>query len=194
MIKMIEIIILICCYLIGSMPCGLILTKLLKLPDLRSSGSGNIGATNALRVGGKKLGILTLLLDGSKGIIAYLLAKYYLDNQLILIGCLLAVIGHIFPIWLNFKGGKGVATSLALVIVINWQIGIIVISLWLVTIMISKISSFASIVSFAALPLITYLIDKQLLISSLTIASLIIIKHHTNIKRLINNQEQKIFR
>ena len=123
----------------GSIPFGLIIAKIAGVGDIRQQGSGNIGATNMARIAGKKLGFLTLLFDALKGIIAIKLASTYSTNhQLILYSALAVIFGHIFPVWLNFKGGKGVATSLAVILTLNIKIGIFICLVWILVFVVTK--------------------------------------------------------
>ena len=180
-------------YLSGSVPYGLIITKLAGMGDIRQSGSGNIGATNVLRVGGKYLAIATLLLDALKGVVPVLIAKQVHMDYGIVVG-LGAFIGHLFPVWLRFKGGKGVAVALGITLALSWKIGLIVCLLWLATAMMSQYSSFSALAAFALSPLVAaYLTgDYQLIIFMLLLSVTIWIKHHENIKRLIKGTESKI--
>lgn len=175
-------------YLFGSIPFGLIFSKLLGHGDLRKSGSGNIGATNALRTGGKLLGILTLVFDALKGVVALCISWYFCDDYLlqIYIG-VAAILGHVFPIWLGFKGGKGVATSLAVILMLNWHIGVVSCLIWLLTLAVTRISAVSALVSFVLTPIATYFItyDNRLVVMTSLIAILIVIRHISNIKNLI---------
>lgn len=183
----------VCGYLSGSVPYGLILGKLAGLGDIRQSGSGNIGATNALRVGGKWLGLATLLLDALKGAVPALIAKQVHMDYGIVVG-LGAFIGHLFPVWLRFKGGKGVAVALGIILALSWKVGVIVCLLWLATALISKYSSLSALTAFALSPLVAYVLtaDLQLVSFLLLIAVIVFIKHHENIRRLLNGTESKI--
>jgi glycerol-3-phosphate acyltransferase PlsY len=180
-------------YLSGSVPYGLILGKLAGLGDIRQSGSGNIGATNALRVGGKGLGLATLLLDALKGTVPVLVAKQVHMDYGIVVG-LGAFIGHLFPVWLRFKGGKGVAVALGIMLALSWQTGLVVCLLWLATALISKYSSLSALTAFALSPLVAYLAtgNQQLVIFSLLVAAIVFVKHRENIKRLLSGTESKI--
>ena len=180
-------------YLSGSVPYGLILTKLAGLGDIRQSGSGNIGATNVLRVGGKHLAIATLLLDALKGAIPVLIAKQVHMDYGIMVG-LGAFIGHLFPVWLRFKGGKGVAVALGITLALSWQVGLIVCLLWLATAMMSQYSSLSALTAFALSPIVAAFFtgDFQLVTFMLLIAVMIWGKHHANIKRLVQGTESKI--
>ena len=188
----ITILLLIFSYLIGSIPSGLIFSKILNKGDIRKSGSGNIGATNALRVGGKLLGSLTLMFDLLKGLIVVIVAKL-LDEKFIGICGFACILGHIFPVWLKFRGGKGVATIFGVVLGMHVIIGLIMILLWITVFRASKISSLASlssiIISIIALSFGEHYIDSIFLILSLL---LIVYKHKDNIIRLYNGEESKI--
>jgi glycerol-3-phosphate acyltransferase PlsY len=189
---LITILLLIFSYLIGSIPSGLIFSKILNKGDIRKSGSGNIGATNALRVGGKLLGSFTLMFDLLKGLIVVIVAKL-LDEKFIGIYGFACILGHIFPIWLKFRGGKGVATIFGVVLGMHVIIGLIMMLLWITVFRASKISSLASlssiIISIIALSFGEHYIDSIFLILSLL---LIVYKHKDNIIRLYNGEESKI--
>jgi glycerol-3-phosphate acyltransferase PlsY len=175
-------------YLCGSIPFGLIFSRLLGYGDLRKHGSGNIGATNALRTGGNLLGVLTLSFDALKGVLAVYVSKHFCDDYLlqIYVGCA-AILGHIFPIWLRFKGGKGVATALAVIAVLNWQVGLVSCIIWAITLLVTRISAISALVSFICMPITAYFItyDSRLVIMSSLTALLIVIRHISNIKKLI---------
>ena len=179
-------------YLAGSIPFGLILAKIFLKQDIRQSGSGNIGATNVLRTGGKLLGLLTLILDGLKGYIAVLVTmKYYQDY--IFLSALLSFLGHLFPIWLKFKGGKGVATYLGILFAFNILLPPVFIVSWLVIVFISKFSSLASLVStFIVLIVNIFLkgLDQSVILFLFFV--LIMYSHKTNIGRLKAGTENKI--
>ena len=179
-------------YLAGSIPFGLILAKIFLKQDIRQSGSGNIGATNVLRTGGKLLGLLTLILDGLKGYIAVLVTmKYYQDY--IFLSALLVFLGHLFPIWLKFKGGKGVATYLGILFAFNILLPLVFIVSWLVIVFISKFSSLASLVS-TLIVLIVNIFSKGLDQSVILFLFFVLImySHKTNIGRLKAGTENKI--
>jgi len=185
-----DIIFIIISYMIGSIPFGLIVGKLASIGDIRTKGSGNIGATNVVRLGGKKLGALVLLLDAFKGVVPVLIAKEFLSWEVALISAGAAVIGHIFPIWLKFKGGKGVATSLAVYIALSWQMGLVLILVWLITFKVSKISSLSAIFAMISAPLVAfYFKGNGLEILAIIISLIVIFRHHSNIKRLLNGEE-----
>lgn len=181
-------------YLFGSVPFGLVLAKLAGYGDIRAIGSGNIGATNVLRTGNKPLAFATLLLDSGKGAAAVGLG-YLIDgeSQLPLLMGLCAVIGHIYPVWLGFKGGKGVATALGFILALSWKIGLGMLITWLIIAFIFRYSSLAALVAFVAAPIYAWFTDvPQLMVPYALLAALIIWKHKTNISRLLSASEPKI--
>jgi glycerol-3-phosphate acyltransferase PlsY len=180
-------------YLLGSIPFGLILTRAAGLGDVRSIGSGNIGATNVLRTGNKKIAALTLLLDGLKGAAAVLLLNYCGGPQASVIAGLAAMAGHIFPVWLGFKGGKGVATSLGVLFGLAWPLGLFFVAVWLVLAFTFRISSLAALLASALTPLWAYLLGRtDLLWPTLLMALAIWIMHRANIARLLKGDEPRI--
>ncbi|MDH3474047.1 MAG: glycerol-3-phosphate 1-O-acyltransferase PlsY [Rhodospirillales bacterium] len=182
-------------YLLGSVPFGLVLTRLAGLGDLRQMGSGNIGTTNVLRTGRKDLAALTLLLDGGKGAAAVLIAKIW-GPDMGLMAALGAVLGHLFPIWLRFKGGKGVATTLGVLLALAWQVGIGACLTWLVVALVFRISSLSALAALAAAPLYAWWLlgDLQMVEMSAVLAVLIWFRHHENIRRLLKGEEPRIGR
>ncbi len=179
-------------YLLGSIPFGLVLTRLAGLGDIRSIGSGNIGATNVLRTGNKKIAALTLLLDGLKGTAAVLLAEYLLPGSGRL-AALAALLGHMFPVWLKFKGGKGVATAIGVITALYWPLGIGTIIAWLAFAFIFRYSSLAAIVALGLSPFCAFYLDRPDLIRlTAIVALLVILRHAANIKRLLSGTESKI--
>jgi acyl phosphate:glycerol-3-phosphate acyltransferase len=180
-------------YICGSIPFGLLLAKAAGLGDVRSIGSGNIGATNVLRTGNKKIAALTLLLDGLKGAVPVLLLTQFGGPQAGMIAGLAAMAGHIFPLWLGFKGGKGVATSLGVLFALDWQLGLIFAALWLGLAFVFRFSSLAGLATSALTPLWAYLMGRyDLIIPTVLIALVIWIMHRTNIERLMKGNEPKI--
>jgi len=179
-------------YLLGSIPFGLLLTKAAGFGDIRNIGSGNIGATNVLRTGNKWLAALTLLLDGAKGLAAVVLAtKFYPDAGRI--AGIAALLGHMFPLWLKFKGGKGVATAIGAITALSWPLGIGIMFAWLVFAFLFRYSSLAAIISLGLSPLCAASMgNPQLVRFTLIIAILVIAKHASNIRRLWKGQEPKI--
>ncbi len=180
-------------YLSGSVPYGLILGQLAGIGDIRKSGSGNIGATNVLRLGGKKLGAATLLLDGLKAAVPVLIAKHFHMDYAVLTA-LAAFAGHLFPVWLKFKGGKGVATALGICWALMPLLGLIITLTWLGTAMIFRYSSLAALTAFGTAPVVTLLIggDYQLTLTVMILAIIIWARHHQNIRRLWRGEESKI--
>ncbi len=180
-------------YLLGSIPFGLLLARLAGLGDIRTIGSGSIGATNVLRTGRKGLAAATLLLDGGKGAGAVLLAGLWgPDPQLM--AALGAVLGHIFPFWLRFQGGKGVATVLGVLLALAWQAGLAACATWLLVAGLLRYSSLAGLVSLAAAPLYIWLFtrDLQLVEMIAVLAAMVWIRHRVNIARLLKGEEPKI--
>ena len=178
-------------YLMGSIPFGFILTKIFLKKDIREIGSGNIGATNALRTGNKIIGYSTLVLDILKAVTPIIYVKFFYEDFLY-IASLCAFLGHVFPIWLKFKGGKGVATYLGILFAINIYFGIVFIISWFVTFFISKFSSLSSLIGAASIPiylLILTEIDQVIFFTIMFV--LIFFTHRENIKRLKNKEETK---
>ena len=179
-------------YLLGSAPFGLLLTRAAGLGDVRNIGSGNIGATNVLRTGNKGLAALTLLLDALKGTAAVLIAGYY-GPELALVAGFGAFMGHLFPVWLGFKGGKGVATYLGVLTGLAWKVALVFAVLWLAVALITRYSSLAALIASVAVPLtLFYLgrIDYAVLFTIMTV--IVFIKHRTNISRLLAGTESRI--
>ena len=178
-------------YLMGSIPFGLILTKTFLKKDIREIGSGNIGATNVLRTGNKSIGYLTLVLDILKAIIPVIYVKFNYPDYLF-ISSLCAFLGHVFPIWLKFKGGKGVATYLGILFAINIYFGLIFIIIWLIIFVLSKYSSLSSLVASLSIPIYLIILAKyDQVIFFVIMFVLIFFTHRENIKRLKNNEETK---
>ena len=178
-------------YLMGSIPFGFILTKLFLKQDIRNIGSGNIGATNALRTGNKFLGYSTLILDIAKAIIPILYVKNNYPD-LIYLASLSAFLGHVFPIWLKFKGGKGVATYLGILFSINFIYGFIFISNWLIIFFLSKYSSLSSLIASFSIPVYLYISGNTNRLSFFLIMFVLIFyTHRENVKRLKNQEETK---
>ena len=178
-------------YLMGSIPFGLILTRVFLKKDIRDIGSGNIGATNALRTGNKLIGYTTLILDISKAIIPVIYVKINFP-ELIFIASLCAFLGHVFPIWLKFKGGKGVATYVGILFSINILLGTIFIISWIVIFILTKYSSMSSIIGAISIPLYFLLTGQSNnVIFFIIMFVLIFFTHRENIKRLKNKEESK---
>ena len=185
------IIIILTSYLMGSIPFGLILTKIFLNKDIRKVGSGNIGATNVLRAGNKIVGYLTLILDVLKAIIPIIYIKFNYPD-LIYVSSLSVFLGHVFSIWLKFKGGKGVATYVGILFCINYFLGIIFIISWLIIFIISKFSSLGSILSSLVIPIYIFLnSDYNNEYFFVIMFVLILFTHKENVKRLINKEESK---
>jgi glycerol-3-phosphate acyltransferase PlsY len=181
-------------YLLGSIPFGLILTRLAGLGDIRQIGSGNIGATNVLRTGRKGLAAATLGLDGLKGAAAVVLASWF-GPDMAAVAALGAVIGHMFPVWLGFKGGKGVATALGVWFALAWPVGLGLVAIWIAVAALFRISSLAALAAVVASPVLAwYLADALRAEVALVIGVLVVLKHHANIRRLIAGTEPKIGR
>ncbi|MFM5893908.1 MAG: glycerol-3-phosphate 1-O-acyltransferase PlsY [Novosphingobium sp.] len=179
-------------YLLGSIPFGLILTKAFGAGDLRNIGSGSIGATNVLRTGRKGLAAGTLLLDAGKGALAVWLAAQWwpLAAPVAAFG---AIVGHCFPVWLNFKGGKGVATALGILLALSWQLALVCIAVWLVAFLISRISSVGGIsAAIAAAPAAWALGHGELILPLAGIALVILWRHRANIARLRAGTEPRV--
>ncbi|MBT4062635.1 MAG: glycerol-3-phosphate 1-O-acyltransferase PlsY [Flavobacteriaceae bacterium] len=184
------IIVIISSYLMGSIPFGFILTKIYLKKDIRNIGSGNIGATNALRTGNKLIGFTTLLFDIVKAIAPLIYIKFNY-TEYIFIASLSVFLGHVFPVWLKFKGGKGVATYLGILISLNLIYGFFFIVVWLVTFLISKYSSLSSIIASLSIPIYIIIFNDNNLIFYLIIFILIFFTHRENVKRLKNKEESK---
>jgi acyl phosphate:glycerol-3-phosphate acyltransferase len=181
-------------YLLGSIPFGLLLTRVAGLGDIRGIGSGNIGATNVLRTGRKGLAAATVLLDGLKGAAAVLIARVLVyDQDIALFAGLAAVLGHLFPVWLSFKGGKGVATGLGVLIAAAWPIGFAACAVWLIVAATARRSSLASLAAFALSPITALILqDYGVVKLAFTIAVLVFIRHQANIRRLLAGTEPRI--
>lgn len=178
-------------YLLGSIPFGLIVTRLAGLGDIRAVGSGNIGATNVMRTGHKGLAIATLALDASKGIAAVIFAGQYFGHNTVHAAALFAVLGHVFPVWLGFKGGKGVATTLGVIFALNWLLGLAVCALWLLAFLFTRFSSVASMMAIGWSAAAAYVLaDEITAMLCLALAALIIFTHRENIARLLSGAEQ----
>jgi glycerol-3-phosphate acyltransferase PlsY len=179
-------------YLLGSVPWGLVLSRLAGLGDIRRIGSGNIGATNVLRSGNKGLAALTLLLDMAKGMLAVAIGLHC-GEAAAMTAAAAAVIGHMFPFWLGFRGGKGVATALGVVTVLAWPVAAAGALVWLAVALLSRYSSLAALVAMAAaVGLAAAITEKRLAVFVTGIAVLVALRHHANIRRLIAGSERRI--
>ncbi|TMJ42037.1 MAG: glycerol-3-phosphate 1-O-acyltransferase PlsY [Alphaproteobacteria bacterium] len=180
-------------YLAGSIPFGLLFTRWAGLGDVRSIGSGNIGATNVLRTGNKTLAALTLIADAAKGTIPILIMKELGGETAGLIAGLAAFAGHLFPLWLGFKGGKGVATNIGILFGLYWPLGLIFLAVWLAMAFVFRFSSLSALTASALSPLWAWLLGKPTLILPLgLLAVLIWVMHRANIARLLKGEEAKI--
>ena len=177
-------------YLIGSIPFAFLLTKIFLKKDIRNIGSGNIGATNALRTGNKSIGYATLFLDITKAVIPIIYLKLNFTDY-IFVASLCIFLGHVFPIWLKFKGGKGVATYVGILFSINLSIGLVFIVVWFVTFLISKYSSLSSLFASLTIPIYLFIFTSQNFIFFFIMFILIFYTHRENIKRLKNKEESK---
>ena len=180
-------------YLLGSIPFGILVTRAMGLGNLRQIGSGNIGATNVLRTGNKRAALATLVLDGGKGAVAVLIARWLLAEDAAQVAGLAAFLGHIFPVWLGFKGGKGVATFLGVLLALNWMVGLAVCGTWLLVAVVGRVSSIAALFATASSGLwILGLTDGSLLVLALVLTVLIYIRHSENLKRIKAGTEPRI--
>ncbi len=181
-------------YLLGAIPFGLVLTRAFGYGDIRTIGSGNIGATNVLRTGNKALALATLVLDSFKGGIAVYLAWHFYDFNAAMFAGFFALLGHLFPVWLKFKGGKGVATTLGTLLALKPIIGIAACGIWLLTAVITRYSSLSALVAIAATPFIAQSLYHNTNLTGLcgVIATLVFFKHRANIQRLVKGEEPKI--
>lgn len=179
-------------YLLGSIPFGLILTRLMGAGDLREIGSGNIGATNVLRTGRKGLAAATLLLDMAKGAAAVMIGQRYGSDYAVM-GGVAAFIGHVYPVWLKFRGGKGVATMLGVTLALNWVLGLVFAVVWLAAMAATRISSVSGMAAAISVPIAASLIGQMGLgYALLALAMIILWKHRANIGRLIDGTEPKV--
>lgn len=180
-------------YLLGSIPFGMVLTRIMGLGNLREIGSGNIGATNVLRTGNKTAAALTLLLDGGKGAVAVLLARWLAGEDAAQLAALAAMIGHCYPVWLRFQGGKGVATFIGLILALAWPVGLAVCATWLIVAASTRMSSFAALAAAAVSTLWMVLLGAgEALFLGAALTLLIFWRHRSNIARLRAGTEPKI--
>ena len=181
-------------YLLGSIPFGLVVTRLGGAGDIRQVGSGNIGATNVLRTGRKDLALLTLIGDGGKGIVAVLLARHFFGETAAALAGGAAFMGHLFPVWLGFKGGKGVATFFGVMLTAAWPVGVMAAITWLAVAALMRLSSLAALTAVALAPLFALATDQAMPMVVLAgfMAVLVFIRHKDNIARLRTGTEPKI--
>lgn len=180
-------------YLSGSIPFGLILTGAAGLGDIRSIGSGNIGATNVLRTGNKQIAAATLVLDALKAVAPILLARYFWGEDAARLAAIGAFLGHCFPVWLNFKGGKGVAVMIGSTLALSWPVGLIFCAVWLLIAFTRKISSLAALTAAATAPIFAYVFSgERLALVVAGLALLLFYQHRENIGRLLRGSEPRI--
>ena len=180
-------------YLLGSIPFGILFAYLSGAGDLRKIGSGNIGATNVLRTGKTWAAAATLLCDAAKAACAVLLARHFLPPEAEIFAALAAVLGHLFPLWLKFKGGKGVATFLGISLALHWPVGLLVAATWLLAALIWRVSSLSALVAVALSPVYFFAFGQRDYVPlALVLAVLIVIMHRDNIRRLLRGEEPRI--
>ncbi len=180
-------------YLFGSIPFGLILTRAAGLGDIRQIGSGNIGATNVLRTGNKKVAAATLVLDALKAVAPILIARYFWGEDAARLAALGAFLGHCFPVWLGFKGGKGVAVMIGSLLALSWPVGLIFCAVWLLIAFARKMSSLAALTAAATAPIFAYVLgSERLALVVLGLALLLFFQHRENIARLLKGTEPTI--
>ena len=180
-------------YLLGSVPFGIVITRALGLGDLRAIGSGNIGATNVLRTGNKRAALATLLLDAGKGGIAVLIARAMVGPDAAQLAGMAAFLGHLFPVWLGFKGGKGVATFLGTLIALAWPVGLAACATWAATAAVTRISSLSALVAAALSAVWAWVFGySQMTLLIIVLAALVIVRHHANIARMRAGTEPRI--
>lgn len=182
-------------YLLGSVPFGMVIARAMGLGNLREIGSGNIGATNVLRTGNKGAAAATLIFDAGKGAVAVLVARALVGEDAAQIAGLAAFLGHLFPVWLGFRGGKGVATFLGILLALYWPIGLIACATWLLFVLLFSISSVGALAAAWLAPGWMYLMgQKEMLLLGAVLCTLIYIRHAANIKRILAGTEPKIGR
>jgi glycerol-3-phosphate acyltransferase PlsY len=180
-------------YLLGSIPFGVVITRALGLGDLRQIGSGNIGATNVLRTGNRAAAAATLILDAAKGAVAVLLARALVGPEAAQVAALFAFLGHLFPVWLHFRGGKGVATFLGTLLALAWPVGLAACATWAVTAAVSRISSLSALVAAGLAPVWLLIFGRgQMLALVVILAALVFLRHGANIARLRAGTEPRI--
>jgi glycerol-3-phosphate acyltransferase PlsY len=180
-------------YLLGSVPFGIVITRAMGLGDIRQIGSGNIGATNVLRTGNKLAAALTLILDAGKGAIAVIAARLMVGEDAAQIAGGFAFLGHLWPVWLGFRGGKGVATFLGTLLALAWPIGLLACGTWAATAALTRISSLSALTAAALSPVYAVLMGQpQFVLLTILLAGLIFVRHHANIRRLLAGTEPRI--
>lgn len=190
---MTYLIVVVFAYLLGSIPFGVVMAKIFNLGDLSQIGSGSIGATNVLRTGNKLAAFLTLILDSGKGAIAVVAARAFAGDDVAGLAGLYAIIGHLYPVFLGFKGGKGFATFLGTLLAISWPVGLAACATWLVTALISRISSLSALMSATLAPVFTFFFYDRVGAAMVLLMSLLIFyRHGDNIRRLRAGREPKI--
>jgi glycerol-3-phosphate acyltransferase PlsY len=180
-------------YLLGSVPFGIVITRAMGLGDIRQIGSGNIGATNVLRTGNKLAALLTLVLDAGKGAIAVLAARLLAGEDAAQVAGGFAFLGHLWPVWLGFRGGKGVATFLGTLLALAWPVGLLACATWAATAAVSRISSLSALTAAALSPVFAALLGRSdLVLLAILLALLIFLRHHENMRRLLAGTEPRI--
>lgn len=180
-------------YLLGSIPFGLLIAKFSGQGDIRNIGSGNIGATNVLRTGRKDLAFITLLLDAAKAAFAFLIINYFIGQPFGIYAGAMALIGHCFPVWLGFKGGKGVATYLGYLLAAAWPVGLIACGTWLASAVLFRMSSLAALIAALVAPIVAYFLSGPNLAAVSALLTIVIyIRHLANINRILTGEEPKI--
>lgn len=185
------ILVLIFSYLMGTLQSGVLVAKILKKTDPRTAGSGNIGATNMGRLNGSTAAIATFILDGLKGLIPVAIAYQSVGHKTAMLAGLAAVLGHMFPAWSNFKGGKGVATAVFIITAMNYKLGVLLALTWIMIFTISGYSSLASLVALWAATITSLLFAPKIFILNASITALVFWRHSNNIRNLLNNKEDK---
>jgi acyl phosphate:glycerol-3-phosphate acyltransferase len=180
-------------YLLGSVPFGIVITRAMGLGDLRQIGSGNIGATNVLRTGNKRAALATLVLDAAKGGVAVLIARWLLAEDAAQLAGLAAFLGHLFPVWLRFKGGKGVATFLGILLALDWRVGLAVCAIWAVAALVSRTSSVAALMAAASSSAWLFFFNNgRMLLVVMVMTLLVYFRHRSNLQRIKAGTEPKI--
>jgi glycerol-3-phosphate acyltransferase PlsY len=180
-------------YLLGAIPFGIVITRAMGLGDIRQIGSGNIGATNVLRTGNKRAAALTLILDAGKGAVAVIAARLLVGEDAAQIAGGFAFLGHLWPVWLGFRGGKGVATFFGTLLALAWPLGLLACATWAATAGLTRISSLSALTAAGLTPVYAALMGQpQFLVLTILLAALIFVRHHANIRRLLAGTEPRI--